>query len=123
MAILITFHSLEGKAAAEPQDPKVNRELGKNEAREAASRNVRLNGAPVLKDAPNGVLDIEGTRPPPLEIYAYKSHFQPYRAWFGIFATSVFLVFSGWFVFAGGFDAGDFVSCYIAVSLHCSCFM
>ena len=95
MAILITLHSLEEKAAADPQDPKVNRELGKNEAREAARRNVRLNDAPVPKDAPNGVLDIEGTRPPPLEIYAYKSHCQPYRAWLGVFATSAIIIFSG----------------------------
>src|SRR5438034_5118385 len=41
----------------------------------------------------------EGARPVRVEIYAYKSHCQPYRAWLGFFATSAFIIFNGWWVF------------------------
>jgi len=72
---------------------------------------------------PNGVMNIEGAQPAPLEIFAYKSHFQPYRSWFGILATSLVIIFYGWWAFVsrgGRFQASDFVSCYIAVSSHVS---
>jgi hypothetical protein len=96
----------------------VNREFGEIAASEA--QGVEL--GPI----PNDDVDIEDPQPAqlqpaPLTIYAYKSHFQPYRGWLGIFATSFFIVFNGWWVFVGRggrFQADGFVSCYIAVSFH-----
>ncbi|OCL00522.1 uncharacterized protein K441DRAFT_103851 [Cenococcum geophilum 1.58] len=104
------YHFLEGRAQASPQDPRVDREFGKVAARQAAA------SGPI----PNGAMQIGNTQPPPLEIYAYKSHFQPYRSWVGILVTSLFIIFNGWWVFAGRFQADDFVTCYIAVSSNVS---
>ncbi|KAH0565580.1 hypothetical protein GP486_001030 [Trichoglossum hirsutum] len=99
----------ERAQAAHPRDPRVDREFGEDAAREARRSAGNL--------IPNGDFDIEDARPAPLLIYAYKSHFQPYRSWFGILATSLFIIFNGWWVFVGrGVRSqwGSFVSCYIA---------
>jgi len=120
---LITSHSIKRRAlAAHPRDPRVDREFGKTAARESDAIELSL-----LNSRPNGVIDVEDSRPAHVErvrIYVYKSHFQPYRSWFCILATGLFIIFFGWWVFLptpAGFQPGDFVSCYIS-SLVCVLF-
>jgi hypothetical protein len=90
----------------------VDREYGENAARDAQED---AQGA-AINLVPNGGIDIGDTQPILLKIYAYKSHFQPYRSWACILATSLFVIFNGWWAFAGGFQADIFFSCYISVS-------
>ncbi|KAH0538882.1 hypothetical protein FGG08_004538 [Glutinoglossum americanum] len=111
------YHFLEDRVpAAPPRDPRVDREFGEGAAREAANNSIP-NGAVDIGNIQLAPLEIEDIQPVPLEIYAYKSHFQPYRSWVGIIATSLFIIFGGWWVFVGKgnrFQWDRFISCYIA---------
>ena len=131
--ILMKFYSLARETRNLSHDrAKVDRNFGKHAARAAAAKEAAeengINHFPVANSQqsspavsvrnsrPGTAMDVEDARRAPLKIYAYKSHFQPYRSWLGILATVLFAIFSGWWAFAGRFQVAGFVTSYIAVS-------
>ena len=48
--------------------------------------------------------------------YPYKSHWQRFRAWYGLVTCSLLIIFNGWRSLLTPWSVNDFIPSYISVS-------